>query len=65
MVDGTDYGLGFSTYSLMRKKPELSIFKNCISEMFRKQIYFFTRILPDYCFMKTQKNFGKIPVLKI
>ena len=23
-------------YSLMRKKPELSIFKNCISEMFSK-----------------------------
>ena len=46
-------------YSLMRKKPELSIFKNCISEMFRKQLYFFTCILPDYVFHESSKEFWK------
>ena len=43
----------------MRKKPELSIFKNCISEMFRKQLYFFTCILPDYVFHESPKEFWK------
>ena len=43
----------------MRKKPELSIFKNCISEMFRKQLYFFTCILPDYVFHESSKEFWR------
>ena len=46
-------------YSLMHKKPESSIFKNCISEMFRKQLYFFTWILPDYVFHESPKEFWK------
>ena len=43
----------------MRKKPELSIFKNCISEIFRKQLYFFTCILPDYVVHESPKEFWK------
>ena len=43
----------------MRKKPELYIFKNCISEMFREKLYFFTYILPDYVFHESPKKFGK------
>ena len=43
----------------MRKKPELSISKNCISEKFRKQLYFFTCILPDYVFHESPKEFWK------
>ena len=43
-------------YSLMLKKPELSIFKNCISEMFRKKLDFFTYILPDYVFHESPKK---------
>ena len=43
----------------MRKKPELSIFKNCISEMFRKKLNFFTYILPDYVFHESPKEFWK------
>ena len=43
----------------MRKKPELSIFKNCISEMFRKKLYFLTCILPDYMFHESPKEFWK------
>ena len=40
----------------MCKKPELSIFKNCISEIF---ILFFTCILPDYVFLESPKEFWK------
>ena len=43
----------------MHKKPELSIFKSCISEMFRKQLYFFTCILPDHVFHESPKEFLK------
>ena len=52
-------------YSLMHKKPELSIYKNCISEMFRKQLHFLPVFYLNMCFMKVQKNFGKITILKI
>ena len=52
-------------YSLMRKKPELSIFKNCISEMFKKQLYFLPVFYLIMFFMKAQKNLGKITILKI
>ena len=43
----------------MRKKPELSIFKNCISEMFSKKLYFFTYISHDYVFHESPKEFWK------
>ena len=43
----------------MRKRPELSIFKNCISEMIRKQLYFLTFILPEYLFHESPKEFWK------
>ena len=43
----------------MRKKPELSMFQNCISEMFRKQLCFFTCILPDYMFHESSNEFWK------
>jgi hypothetical protein len=51
--------LQIPTYSLMHKKPELSISKNCISEKFRKQLYFFTCILPDYVVHESPKEFWK------
>ena len=43
----------------MHKKTDKSIFKNCISEKFRKQLYFFTCILPDYVFHESPKEFWK------
>jgi len=46
-------------YSLMRKKPESTIFQNCISEEFRKKLYFFTFISPDYVFHESPKEFWK------
>ena len=52
-------------YSLMRKKADKTIFKYCISEKFRKQLYFLPVFYLILCFMKAQKNFGKITILKI
>ena len=43
----------------MHKKTDKSIFKNCISEKFRKQHNFFTCILPDYVFHESLKEFWK------
>ena len=43
----------------MHKKTDKSILKNCISEKFRKQLYFLTYILPDYVFHESLKEFGK------
>ena len=43
----------------MHKKTESSIFKNCINEKFRKQLYFFICILPDYMFHESPKEFWK------
>ena len=48
-----------SGYSLMRKKTDKTIFKNCISEKFRKQLYFFTCISPNYVFHESPKEFWK------
>ena len=41
------------------------MFKNCISEMFRKNFIFLPVFYLIMCFMKAQKNFGKITILKI
>ena len=49
----------------MRKKTELTIFKNCINEQFIKQLYFLPIFYLIMFFMKAQKNFGKITILKI
>ena len=46
-------------YSLMHKKTDKIIFKNCISEKFRKQLYVFACILPDYVFHESPKEFWK------
>ena len=46
-------------YSLMHKKTDKSVFKNCISEKLRKQLYFLTCILPDYVFHESPKEFWK------
>ena len=46
-------------YSLMHKKTDKSIFKNCNSEKFRKQLYVFACILPDYVFHESPKEFWK------
>ena len=43
----------------MHKKTDKSILKNCISEKFRKQLYFLTCILPDYMFHESPKEFWK------
>ena len=49
----------------MRKKTDKTIFKYCISEKFRKQLYFLPVFHLIMCFMKAQENFGKITILKI
>ena len=49
----------YKLYSLMRKKTESTIFKNSIGEKFRKQLYFFTCISPDYVFHESPKEFWK------
>ena len=46
-------------YSLMRKKKELTIFKNCISEKFIKTTLFFIFILPDFVVHESPKEFWK------
>ena len=46
-------------YSLMHKKTDKTIFKNCISEKFRKQLYFFTCISPEYVFHESPKEVRK------
>ena len=43
----------------MHKKTDKSVLKNCNSEKFRKQLYFFTCILPDYAFHESSKEFWK------
>ena len=48
-----------SEYSLMHKKIDKNIFKNCIGEKFRKQLNFFTCISPDYVFHESPKEFWK------
>ena len=48
----------------MRKKTELTIFKNCINEQFIKQLYFLPVFYLIMWFMKVPKNFEKIVILK-
>ena len=43
----------------MRKKTDKAIIKNCISEKFRKQIYFFICISAGYVFPESSKEFWK------
>ena len=43
----------------MCKKTDKIIFKNCISDKFRKQLYVFACILPDYVFHESPKEFWK------
>ena len=43
----------------MRKKTDKTIFNNCISEKFRKELNFFTCISPDYVFHESPKEFWK------
>ena len=47
----------FPYYSLMRKKPDSTIFKNFISKKFRNWFYFSICILPDYLPHESQKEF--------
>ena len=47
------------SYSLMRKKIDKTIFKNCISEKFRKQSNFLICISSDYVFHESPKKFWK------
>ena len=49
----------------MHKKTDKIIFKYCISEKFRKQLYFLPVFNLIMCYMKAQENFGKITILKI
>ena len=51
--------VGKLKYSVMHKKTDKSISKNCINEKFRKQLYFLTCILPDYVFHESPKEFWK------
>ena len=49
----------------MCKKTDKIVFKNCISEKFMKQLYFLLVFHLSMCFIKAEKNFGKITFLKI
>ena len=45
--------------TLFRNEKHKTIFKNVISEKFRKKIVLFTCILPDYVFHESPKEFWK------